>query len=66
LTMAAPGTSPSSRRIDLGGDEHFEILDVESKHRGEKLLTPEIEAELSEYSKDDLLKRSIRVMMRKP
>jgi len=46
--------------------KHFEILDVESKYEGEKLLTPEIQAELSDYSRDELLKRSIRVIMRKP
>jgi SAM-dependent methyltransferase len=45
-------------------DKHFSIIDVESKYEGEKLLTKEILTELSDFPRDELLKRTIRVVMK--
>lgn len=48
--------------------EKFEILEVLDigKGEGEELLSPEIGAELSDYSEEELLKRGITIVARKP
>ena len=45
--------------------KHFSILNIESHYEGEQLLTEDIQTELSDYSREDLLKRSVRLVMRK-
>lgn len=46
-------------------EQRFEILEHRSWFEGEKLLTPEIERELAPaWTRDELLKRSIRVTLR--
>ncbi len=44
---------------------HLQILDVESSYQGERHLTPELELELSDYSREELLKGSLEVTLRK-
>jgi len=46
-------------------DGHLSIVDVWSSYEGEKILTEEILAELPDFSRDELLKRSIKVVMKK-
>lgn len=46
-------------------NKYFSIIDIKSKHEGKKFLTKEILNELTDFSKNELLKRSIRVVMKK-
>lgn len=46
-------------------NKYFSIIDIKSKHEGKKFLTKEILNELTSFSKNELLKRSIRVVMKK-
>lgn len=46
-------------------NKYFSIIDMESRYEGEQFLTKEILNELSHFSRDELLKRSIRVVMQK-
>jgi SAM-dependent methyltransferase len=46
-------------------NRYFTILDVRESYEGEEFLTDEILKELRDYSKEELLKRYIRVTMRK-
>jgi hypothetical protein len=43
----------------------FSILDIESEYCGEEYLTEDILRALPEYTRDELLKVSIRVVMKK-
>jgi SAM-dependent methyltransferase len=45
--------------------KYLSILDLDSKYGGEALLTDEIERELADYTREDLLKNSIWVVMTK-
>lgn len=44
-------------------NKFFSIIDKKSKYEGEQFLTEEILKEIPEFSRDELLKRSIRVVM---
>ncbi|MCK4271845.1 class I SAM-dependent methyltransferase [bacterium] len=46
-------------------NKYLSIIDISSKHEGEQFLTEEILKELPDFSRDELLKRSIRVVMKK-
>ena len=46
-------------------DKRFSIVDTYSRYEGEQYLSEAIKVELSDYSKEDLLKRELRVIMRK-
>jgi SAM-dependent methyltransferase len=46
-------------------EKYFTILDIKEEFEGEKLLTDEILRELPDYSREELLKRGIRVTMKK-
>jgi SAM-dependent methyltransferase len=46
--------------------EHLDIVDCEYVTEGQELLTPEIRDELSEWSEEDLTRRSLIAMLRKP
>ena len=45
--------------------KHFTVLNATCRYEGERLLTPEIEKELSAYTRDDLLKRTLRAILTK-
>jgi len=45
---------------------HLTILDVKSHYQGEQHLTDDIQQELREFSREELLKDYVRVVMRKP
>ena len=46
--------------------KYLTILDVTSAYEGEQMLTPEIERELQQYTRDELLKNSISVVLQRP
>ena len=46
-------------------EEYFTVLEHRCRHEGKTLLTEEILKELPGYSEDELLKRSIRLILRK-
>jgi len=43
----------------------FSIIDLQSRYEGERFLTDEIRRELPDFSEEELLKRSIKVVMKK-
>lgn len=45
--------------------KYFSIIDIESKYEGERFLTEEILGGLTDFSRGELLKRTIRVVMKK-
>lgn len=47
-------------------DKHFQVVDLEPHYQGERYLSDEILAELDDYSRDELLKDSLQVLVRKP
>lgn len=50
--------------VELVG-RYFTVVDSRSRYEGKQLLTPEVVAELPDYTEDELLKRSVRYILRK-
>jgi len=44
-------------------EARFRILEVERRTEGDRLLTPDLERELSAYTREDLLTRTLRVVL---
>lgn len=45
--------------------KYFTIVESQSRYEGQELLTEDIVKELPEYPEDELLKRSIRLILRR-